>query len=147
MAEIKLLQSPVITPALGGDDPAQDIAISSAEITLVADDITAIPDMVRVNIDFTGGTIDEAVNIYIAQGNTLGEVDGNCPAMSAAVPVDVLPNLGVPVPVISQGAAPSRGSGIFRIAKSRLIVVVENKSTAGIAALVVNVTPLNYQSL
>ena len=146
MADIKLIQGAVQTPTFTNSASiAQNTPMSTAAVLLSADDITAQEDEVRVDIDFAGGTAGEAVNIYIAEGNAAGEYDGDAPVDSAVVPVDSLPNLGVPVPVIVQ-AAGGRGSGVFRVTKSRFVVVIENAGAIAITTVGVNVTPLNYQS-
>ena len=146
MADIKLIQGTrtELTPA--DLIPDQGDILSTDLHQLAADDTTAHADEVRVEVEFTAGSADEAVNIYLAQSNAAGTwLDGNATISSATVAVDVLPNLGPPAPVIVQ-AAGTKGSGVFRCTAAAFVIVVESASTLALAGLKVFVTPLHYNS-
>ena len=85
--------------------PADGARYASNAITLVADDVTAHTDQVLVTVEGTGDATSagNAVNVYIAQGNTAGEYDGNVvPSVNPGA--ETLPNLDIPFPLIVANA-------------------------------------------
>ena len=106
---------------------ANGAAVATPIATALApDDTSPHPDEVRVDVDYTtSGTasLGQAVNIYLAEADTAGNVDGDITAGAVQGGLSALPNLGVPVPIINQFATdaggPSRGSGVFRATKAR----------------------------
>ena len=142
----KILQGAKATLTPDNLGPSSDIATTTERHNLAVDDTTAHEGEVRVDVTFGGGTVGQAVNIYLAQSNFDGTVvDGNClPAQNSLV-LDILTNLGVPASVITQ-ATSSAGSGVFRCTTAAFIIAIHNDTTAAISSLTVNVTPLSYSS-
>ena len=134
----------VLTPFI--NNPANGIIVSTEAVILVADDVTEHEDLIEISATINGGTAGESVTVTVSEGNTAAEYDGNVPVSSSGVLDTQLVNCQVPFSVIADTGV-QRSTGVFRITKSRFIVVVKNNCTAALTNLLISYRRLNYESV
>jgi len=146
MADLVLRAGTEIGLTFTTASPVGGARISSGIVNLaIVTDIDPHPEEIVVTIEATDGSTGEAVNVSVAQGFHDGpdDFDGPITASDPGISDSLAVNVGVPFPLIMPGTSLLvRTSGIFRIYKSRFIVVVHNDNALTINNLVVTARSL-----
>jgi len=145
MADIKLKPGTETVLTFATTAPVSGRRMASQEVEIVADDVTAHEDQVQVTIEADGGTAGEAINVFVAQGDSGSAFDG--PVTPSTDPsLATLNNIDPGGALIADGVNLVRSSHVFRVLQSRFVVVIENATNNALSNLVVTVREFNYES-